>query len=121
MDLKTLERMTVIKLREEATKVPELSAIRGLNKDELIRAIAKAHGIDLSGRRRGGSVKTELKRQIRGLRSQISEVIQAKQSTELKKLRRHVKRLKAQTRRLARATVAAPAPSADGSGTPPAA
>jgi hypothetical protein len=121
MDLKTLERMTVIKLRDEAMKVPELSGIRGMNKEELIRAIAKAHGIDLSGRRRGGSVKTELKRQIRSLRSQISEVIQAKQAAELKKLRRHVKRLKAETRRLARAAVAAGAPSAEGSGTPPAA
>ena len=114
MDLKTLERMTVLKLRDEAAKVPDLTSVRGMSKEELIRALAKAHSIDLSGRRRGGSARTELKKQIRELRSEISELIRTKQRADLKRLRRHLKRLKAQTRRLARATVAAAAPPAQG-------
>jgi len=119
MDLRTLERMTVLKLREEALKIPDFSGVRGMSKEELIRALAKTHGIDLSGRRRGGGGQTELKRQIRELRSQISELVRAKQSAGVKKLRRHVKRLKAQTRRLAKTTAAAGAPaSGESSGSP---
>jgi hypothetical protein len=102
MDLKTLERMTVVKLREEALKIPELSGVRGMNKEALVRAIAAAYKIDLSGRRRGGSGKLALKKQIRELRVRIDEAIRTKQTTDLKKLRRHVKHLKAQTRRLAK-------------------
>ena len=48
MELKTLERMTVIKLREEALKIPELSGVRGMSKEQLIRALASAHRIDLA-------------------------------------------------------------------------
>jgi hypothetical protein len=102
MDLKTLERMTVLKLREEALKIPELSGVRGMNKEALVRAIAAAYKIDLSTRRRGGSGRPELKRQIRELRAKITEAIRTKQTADLKKLRRHVKHLKAQTRRLAK-------------------
>jgi len=105
MDLRTLERMTVPKLREEALKIPELSGVRGMSKEELLHAIAAAHKIDLSARRRGASGKSDLKKQIRGLRSQIVEAIRTKQTRDLKKLRRRVKHLKAKTRRIAKAGI----------------
>jgi len=113
MDLQTLERMTVLKLRDEALKVPDASGVRGMNKDELIRLLARAHGIDLSQSRRGGGEKTALKKQIAGLKTQIAEAIGTKRASDVKRLRRHVKHLKAETRRLAKqkptASVAAPA------------
>src|SRR5438093_7318335 len=109
MDLKTLERMTVPKLREEALKIPGLSRVRGMNKESLVRAIAAAYKIDLSTRRRGGSGRRELKKQIRELRAKITDSIRTKQTADLKKMRRHVKHLKAQTRRLAKATISVPA------------
>jgi hypothetical protein len=102
MDLKTLERMTVLKLREEALKIPDLSGVRGMSKDELIRAVAGALGIDLGERRRGGGGKTAIKKLLRDLKAQIAEAIRGKDYARLKTLRRHVKRLKAQTRRLAK-------------------
>jgi hypothetical protein len=120
MDLKTLERMTVPKLREEALKIPELTGVRGMNKEALVRAIAAAYKIDLSARRRGGSGKPELKRQIRELRAKITEAIRTKQTTDLKRLRRHVKHLKAQTRRLAKMRISA-TPEPPASTSPPAA
>lgn len=101
MDLKTLGKMTVLKLREEALKVPGLVGVRGMNKEELIRALATAHNLDLAGRARGGAGKTDLKKQIRQLRTGITEAIQKKDSVRLKTLRRAVKRLKRQTRHLA--------------------
>jgi hypothetical protein len=108
MELKTLERLTVVKLREEALKIPELSGVRAMSKEELIRALAAAHGIDVSQRRRGGG-KAQLKKQIADLKTRIAEAIRGKQKSELKRLRRRVKHLKAQTRRLAKAP--APMPS----------
>jgi hypothetical protein len=113
MDLKTLEKMTVVKLRDEALKVPELSGVRGMSKEELVRALAKAHGIDLSARLRGGSGKSELKKNIRGLKAKIAAAIDSKDRRELKKLRRQVKRLKAEARHLAKtAKRSAPTPEA---------
>jgi len=118
MDLKTLERMTVPKLREEALKIPDHAAgVRGMMKEELIRLIAAANGIDLSQRARGGGAKTELKTQIRGLKTQIAEAIREKRRADTKRLRRRVKHLKSQTRRLAKskspaAASSAPAPAA---------
>ena len=108
MELKTLERMTVIKLREEALKIPELSGVRAMSKEQLIRALAAAHGIDLAQRQRGGGDKAELKKQISGLKTQIAEAIRSQQKSDLKRLRRQVKQLKAQTRRLAKAKPIAP-------------
>jgi hypothetical protein len=120
MDLKAIERMTVPKLREEALKIPELSGVRGMNKDALVRAIAAAYSIDLSTRRRGGAGRQELKKQIRQLRARITEAVRTKQTADLKKMRRHVKHLKAQTRRLAKAS-ASPPPEAAANTTPTAA
>jgi hypothetical protein len=112
MDLQTLERLTVVKLREEALKIPELSGVRAMSKEELIRAIAGARGIDLRQRRKGGAGKDAIKQLIRELKPKIAEAIQQKNRFELRALRRHVKRLKAQTRHLAKAK---PRPQAAGS------
>jgi hypothetical protein len=103
MDLQTLERLTVVKLREEASKIPELSGVRAMSKEELIRAIAGALSIDLRERRKGGAGKGAIKKLIRELKVKIAAAIQTKNRAELKALRRHVKRLKSQTRHLAKA------------------
>ncbi len=102
MDLQTLERHTVVKLREEALKIPELSGVRAMSKEELIRAIAGALGLDLRERRKGGAGKGAIKKLIRELKRKIAEAIQHKNRSELKALRRQMKRLKAQTRLLAK-------------------
>jgi hypothetical protein len=111
MDLQTLERLTVVKLREEALKIPELSGVRAMSKEELIRAIAGVLGIDLRERRKGGAGKGAIKKLIRELKPKIAEAIQQENHSELKALRRQVKRLKAQTRHLAKAK---PPPQATG-------
>ena len=117
MDLKTLERMTVVKLREEALKIPDLNGVRATSKDELIRAVAGALGIDLAGRRRGGGGKAATKKLIRELKTEIAEAIRAKDHARVKNLRRDAKRLKAETRRLAKEK---PVPQPAGGDAPPA-
>jgi len=102
MDLKTLERMTVMKLREEAAKIPDLSGVRGMNKNKLVQAVAGALGIDLGERRRGGGSKAAIKGLIRRVKAEVAEAIRVKDRSRVKHLRRDVKRLKAETRRLAK-------------------
>ena len=45
MELRDLEKMTVLKLREEALKFPEIKGVHGKNKEQLIDEIAQALGI----------------------------------------------------------------------------
>lgn len=114
MDLKTLEKLTVIKLREEALKIPDLG-IRAMGKEDLVRVIAVHYKIDLAGRRRGGAGKSDLKKQIRELRAKIQAALRAKNADETKKLRGQAKRLKRQTRHLAATKAATPEGAAAGS------
>lgn len=111
MDLKTLDKLTAGKLREEASKIPEISGVRRMSKEQLIRAIASSYEISLEGRRRGGAGKPDLKRQIRDLGPRIDEALKAKDRGGAAKLRRQKKRLKRQTRHVP-ATAAAPEPAA---------
>jgi hypothetical protein len=108
MDRKTLERMTVLELREEASKIPDVSGVREMKRDELLRTVAAAQAIDLGEARRGGGGRAAIKKLIHGLKGQAAEAIRGKDHARLKTLRRQVKRLKAQTRRLAKQNSAPP-------------
>ena len=46
MDWKDLEKMTVLKLREEALKYSQIKNVHGKNKEELIEEIANALGLE---------------------------------------------------------------------------
>jgi hypothetical protein len=46
MDWKELEKMTVLKLREEALKFPQIQGVHGKNKEQLMDEIATALGIE---------------------------------------------------------------------------
>ena len=45
MDVKTLEKMTVIKLREEASKFEDLVGVHGMNKAELLKILKQKYGL----------------------------------------------------------------------------
>jgi hypothetical protein len=46
MDWKDLEKLTVMKLREEALKYPQIEGVHGKNKEQLMNEIAKVLGIE---------------------------------------------------------------------------
>lgn len=46
MDWKDLEKMTVLKLREEALKYPQIQGVHGKNKEQLMDEISAALGIE---------------------------------------------------------------------------
>ena len=47
MELRDLEKMTVLKLREEALKYPQIQGVHGKQKEQLLEEIAKALGLEL--------------------------------------------------------------------------
>jgi hypothetical protein len=101
-----LEKMTVVKLREEALKFPELSGVHGMKKEELIDALAKLMGLPeeekpkkkVKGKK--GQTKEGLKKKIKALKGKRAEAIQVKDAKGLKIARKKIKRLKRAIRKI---------------------
>ena len=104
-----LEKMTVIKLREEAVKYPELTGVHGMKKDELITKLAKLMGlpeeekVKKKPKVKKGVSKKDLKKKILSLKEKRAEAIQAKDAKTLKIIRKRLKRTKRSLRKLAAA------------------
>lgn len=102
MDIKELRKMTVPKLRERAKQVTDLQGVVGMEKEELIEAIAKAEGISYEAPPKDVSTISSIKREIRALKKQKEELLaSARDNIKLERIRRKTKRLKRLTRRLA--------------------
>lgn len=100
MDPATLERMTVTKLKEEALKFPEqIKGVHGMKKSQLIAALRQAYGIPVEERKAAPLEKGEIKQRIRGLKLKRDGALEAKNRTELREVRRQIKRLKRKLRR----------------------
>lgn len=74
MDYHELEQMTVIRLREEAKKFPDLKGLAGMKKEELIQALVERLGIAVPEKKERKGVrspvsKTSLKQKIAELRT----------------------------------------------------
>lgn len=100
-----IKGMTVAQLREVAADIDD-EAVRGytqLHKDELIHAICTALNLqEVVHHEVVGVDKASIKRRIRALKKERDAALQAHDSTELKKVRRQIHRLK---RRIHKATV----------------
>ncbi len=79
MDAKTLEKMTVSKLREEALKFGDLVGVHGMDKPTLLRILKQKHGI--VDHRTDNEIlverKHELKKKIRQLKAEKAQAIEA--------------------------------------------
>ena len=105
MELNELQRLTVVKLREEALKHEGITGVNGMNKDQLIAALAPVFGIDLEAetraiRERLAASKGMLKKEISNFKKErdaASEdgdhegVAQARQ--EIKKRKRRLRHM----------------------------
>jgi Rho termination factor, N-terminal domain len=102
MDLKELQRMTTPKLRDLAKELTELQGVGGMHKDDLIKAIAKAHGIAYDESVKDVNAVHAIKQDIRALQKQKDELLTSNAGRKkLKRVRRKVKLLKRLTRHLA--------------------
>lgn len=101
-----LEKMTVVKLREEAIKYPELTGVHGMKKAELVYELAKLMGLPEEEtpkkkvKVKKGKTKGSLKKVIRSLKEKRSEALQAKDAKSLKIVRKKIKSAKRKLRKL---------------------
>ncbi|GIX47569.1 MAG: hypothetical protein KatS3mg131_1780 [Candidatus Tectimicrobiota bacterium] len=107
MDLRDLQKMTVVKLREEALKHGGITGVHAMNKQQLIAALAPLLGIDLQAAAKAAQAKvavnkTAIKQQIRALKAQRDAALAVHDLTTLKRVRQRIKRHKRLLRRLAR-------------------
>jgi ElaB/YqjD/DUF883 family membrane-anchored ribosome-binding protein len=130
MELKELRRLTIPKLRDLAKAETDLQGVGGMEKEELIKAIAKAKGIAYDETHKDANAIHSIKHDIRALKKQKAELLTSSgDPKKLKKVQRKIKRLKRLTRHLAHETKtaqaakaaepAAPAPAAAPAATPP--
>ncbi len=119
MELKELRRMTLPKLRDYAKAETELEGVIGMEKEELIQAIAKAKGLAYDETHKDVNAIHSIKHDIRELKKQKTEVLSSsRDSKKLKKVQRKIRRLKRLTRHLARETKTAQAAKAAGPAAP---
>jgi hypothetical protein len=102
MDIKELRKLTVLKLRELAKQVTDLQGVVGMEKEDLIRAIAKAQGISYEAPAKDASTVSSVKQEIRALKKQKDELLSSgKDRIKIERIRSKIKRLKRLTRKLA--------------------
>lgn len=94
MDLKTLEKMTVVKLREEAHKFDDIKGAVGMSKEQLIDILCQKYSIDRSHHVREGIGRRALKGKIRELRGHRKEVLAGSDRTAIRRYRRRIKSLR---------------------------
>jgi uncharacterized membrane protein YjjP (DUF1212 family) len=103
MDWKDLEKMTVLKLREEALKFPQIEGVHGKHKEQLMDEIAQALGIDKPHTHFTDTVvhtKSDLKQKIHDLKVQRDKLLEAHDHKQLHEVRRQMHELKHTIRKI---------------------
>jgi hypothetical protein len=103
MDWKDLEKMTVLKLREEALKYPQIEGVHGKQKDQLMDEIAKILGIQKPQAHfteRIIHTKSDLKHKIHDLKVERDKLIEEHDASRLHDVRRELHELKHTMRKI---------------------
>jgi len=103
MDWKDLEKMTVLKLREEALKYPQIEGVHGKHKEQLMDEIALVLGIQKPHAHFTETIvhtKSELKHRIRQLKSERDKLLAAQDHQKLHEVRRQLHELKHTIRKI---------------------
>ena len=98
---KPLEKMTVKELRDMAKGIPGITGVHGMKKDDLIVEIKKAKGIKDEPIKKADASIADLKKQIKALKVQRQEALEAKDKKKATIFKRRISRLKKKTRRAA--------------------
>ena len=94
MDLKTLEKMTVVKLRDEAHKFDDIKDALGMSKEQLIDILCAKYNIDRSHHVKKGIGRRALKGKIKELRGNRQDVLASGDRTTIRRYRRRIKSLR---------------------------
>jgi hypothetical protein len=103
MEWRDLERMTVLKLREEALKFPQIQSVHGKNKEQLMDELAPILGIEKPHTHLADQVvhtKADLKHRIQELKAEREKLLQSHDHKKLHEVRREVHELKHTIRKI---------------------
>ena len=102
MDVKELRKLPMPKLRDLAKQETDLTGVGGMQKEELIKAIAAAKNIPYDETHKDLNAIHAVKQDIRHLQKQKLELLSSNgDRKKIKRMRRQVKLLKRVTRHLA--------------------
>ena len=106
MELRDLQKMTVVKLREEALNMGGLTGVHAMRKQDLIEALAPHFGIDLEAsvkavRQKFAGDKSSVKREIRSLKAQRDAALEDHDLAAVAVTRKDIKKYKRVLRRMA--------------------
>jgi hypothetical protein len=102
MDVKELRKLPMPKLRDLAKQETDLTSVGGMQKEELIKAIAAAKNIPYDETHKDLNAIHAVKQDIRHLQKQKLELLSSNgDRKKIKRMRRKVKLLKRVTRHLA--------------------
>lgn len=106
MELRDLQKMTVVKLREEALEMGGLTGVHAMKKQDLIEALAPKFGIDLeaavkAAQEKFAGDKTAMKREIRNLKAQLDAALEDHDLEAVAIARQGIKKYKRALRRMA--------------------
>jgi hypothetical protein len=102
MDVKELRKLPMPKLRDLAKQETDLKGIGGMEKEELIKAIASAKNIPYDDTHKDLNAIHAVKQDIRQMQKQKLELLSSNgDRKKIKRIRRKVKLLKRVTRHLA--------------------
>ena len=103
MNWKDLEKMTVIKLREEALKHPEIKGVHGKHKPQLMDELAAILGIEKPHLHFATDVvltKGELKHKIHELKAERVKLVEMHDHKKLHEIRRQIHEYKRRIRKI---------------------
>jgi hypothetical protein len=94
MDAKTLEKMTVTKLREEAMKFEDLKGVHGMHKPELIKILKQKYGVheEFTESESLAHKHHAVKGKIKELKAAHAQAIQAKDPKKIALLKERLRR-----------------------------
>ncbi|MFQ5790567.1 MAG: Rho termination factor N-terminal domain-containing protein [Acidobacteriota bacterium] len=91
MELKDLEKMTVLQLRQEASKFEDVKGVSGMKKQQLIDLLCGKLDIHAPERKIVGADKAKLRARIRELKAQRATALTRHDHEELAKLRKRIR------------------------------
>ena len=99
---KPLDKMTAKELREVAKEIPEITGVHGMLKDDLLKAVKKARGIEEEPPKVVASKDhLNLKKKIQRFKYERQAALEANDKRMARIYKRRVSRLKKKTRRVA--------------------
>ena len=104
MEFKELEKLTVVKLREEASKFEDLKGVSGMNKPQLIDVLCQKLGIERPHADVEGIDKPTIKGRLKELQAKRKQALADRNHETLVDLRMRIKRYKRMLKKHTHAT-----------------